>query len=120
MQPESMMRLAAEAIYEEQAEDILVLEIGALTVLADYFLIATGKNVNHIRTIADQIKVRAKAQGLKILREEGYEEGRWVVLDLGAVIVHIFRRQDREYYRLEQLWGEGKVTPFPFTNSKEV
>ena len=116
MQPEPMMQLIAEVIHEEQAGEVLVLEVAALTILADYFIIATGRNVNHIRSLADAAKDKMKEQGILVLHEDGYAEGRWVVLDFGAIILHLFRQQDREYYRLEQLWGEGKVMSYPFAD----
>jgi ribosome-associated protein len=108
--PEELVKLIATVMDEEQAADIRILEVAELTVLADYFLIATGKNSHHIKSISDAVSARTKAAAIPVLHSDGYEESHWVILDFGSVIAHIFRQQERDYYRLEQLWGEAKAT----------
>lgn len=109
MQPEELVDLIVLVLDEEQADDVRVLEVAELTVLADAFVIATGRNPNHIKSMATAITNKAKASEIPVLREDGYNEGHWIILDFGPVIVHLFRQQERDYYRLEQLWGEAQV-----------
>jgi ribosome-associated protein len=96
----------AEAALEEQAGDLLILDVNALTIIADYFIIASGRSAVQIRSIADNIEKQLQAAGEVVLRMDGYEEGKWVVMDYGSSIVHIFRQEEREYYNLENLWGD--------------
>lgn len=104
---ERYARLIADAALEENALDMVILNVGELTVIADYFIICNGRSTVQIRSIAENIeKVMQEKEGLLPLRRDGVEEGKWVILDYGSVIVHIFRPEERDYYQLGKLWGD--------------
>lgn len=79
--------------------------------LADVFLIVTGRNERNVQAIAGEVEDRLNAEGVKTLRREGRAEGRWVLLDFGDLIVHVFHEEDRMYYSLERLWRDCPVIP---------
>ena len=91
---------------KKKAADIVILNIGKLVVLADYFVILSGRNKKQNQAIALELMVQAKAGGLRLVGREGYEEGSWVLLDFGSVVVHIFQESLRSFYNLEFLWSE--------------
>ena len=93
---------------EKKARDVVILELAGLTDIADYFVIASGASERHVRTVADGVEQGMKAQGLLPLSTEGYDEGRWIIMDYGDVIVHVFLEELRELYDLESLWIEAK------------
>ena len=106
MNKEEMIQTISEAAFEEKADEVLVMEVADLTILAEDFVLITGKNVNHNRSLADAIIEKLAEHGENLLHNDGYDEGRWIVLDYGNVIVHLFRKEERDYYKLEQLWGD--------------
>jgi ribosome-associated protein len=95
-----------DAALDRKAEDIVVLDMRQLSSFADTFIIATGTSDRNVRSIADAISEAVTARGVKPLGVEGYEEGRWVLLDLDDIIVHVFQREVREQYDLERLWSD--------------
>jgi ribosome-associated protein len=97
----------ARITLDEKASEITVLGIGKLTVLADYFVIASGRSVIQVRGLAETIEDKIWLEaGVKPTRREGLPEGKWVVLDYGSVIVHLFREEERDFYKLENLWAD--------------
>jgi ribosome-associated protein len=98
----------AEAALDRKAQDLVALDVSELTSYADTLLIATSTSDRHARSIADSIREAATARGEHPLGVEGYEEGRWVLIDLGDVIVHVFQREVREAYDLERLWSDAQ------------
>jgi ribosome-associated protein len=96
----------AEAALDRKALDVVALDVGALTSYADAFVLATGTSDRHARAIADAIREASTRRGEKPLGVEGYDEGRWVLIDLGDVIVHVFQSEVREAYDLERLWSD--------------
>lgn len=103
-----LIRAAAE---EENARDIKVLEVGEITVLAEYFVIASGRSTVQVKSIAERIEDELLNQGEKPARREGFNEGRWVILDYNGVMVHIFRQEEREFYQLDNLWSDARRVP---------
>jgi ribosome-associated protein len=93
----------------KKAEDVEVIDVRGRTLLADYFLICSGTSRTHIKALADVLVVDGKTEGLRKDRMEGYSEGRWVLIDYGDVVVHIFSPEEREYYDIESLWKETAV-----------
>lgn len=79
--------------------------------LADIFLLVTGRNERNVMAIAGEIEDRLNEQGVKTLRREGRSEGRWILLDFGDLVVHVFHEEDRMYYALERLWKDCPVVP---------
>lgn len=97
----------AQQLYERKAQDILLLSVAHLTVLTDYLVIASGFNALQVKALAEHIDTKAQEKGMELRRVEGASEGKWIVMDFGGVIVHIFNHQEREYYRLDRLWADG-------------
>lgn len=77
--------------------------------IADYFVLLTGRSSTQVQAIADSIEEMLTGQGVRLLRREGYQEARWILLDFGSVVVHVFRDEDRRFYSLERLWGDARV-----------
>lgn len=102
----------AEVAEDRKAVDVRVLDIRKITLVADYFIIASAPNTIRVRAIADAIQERAREKGIKLLHSEGYQVGRWILLDYGSVVVHVFHEDERKFYDLERLWGDAEtVTP---------
>ena len=95
------MREAAE---DKKAEDIAVLDLTGRTIVADAFVVVTGRSVIQTRSIADAIVDAAEAAGVRA-RLEGHADGGWILIDLGHVVVHVFTPEQRQFYNLERLWG---------------
>ncbi len=93
---------------EKKAKDVILLDLSDLTDIADIFVIASGTSERHVKTISDSIEKGMKEEGVKPLSVEGNEEGRWVIMDYGDVIVHVFLESLRELYDLESLWIEAR------------
>ncbi len=89
---------------DKKAFDIRVLNISELTSIADFFVILSGNSQRQILAITDQIEEKMNDAGYKMLNKEGYRTGRWVLLDYGDIVVHVFHKEDREFYNLERLW----------------
>jgi ribosome-associated protein len=99
-------RRIAEAALDKKAEDLVALDVREQSSFADTFILATGTSDRHVRTIAESVVERAAELGETPLGVEGLNEGRWVLIDLGDVIVHVFQREVREHYDLERLWSD--------------
>jgi ribosome-associated protein len=104
---------AANAASDKKAERIVILDVSEQLVITDYFLICNGNNDRQVRTIADEVE-KALQENFKVkpYRREGEREARWVLLDYVDFVVHVFNREEREYYDLERLWSDAKVLPF--------
>jgi ribosome-associated protein len=100
------LTLIAEAAQERKVEDMVGLDVREISSFADTFIIATGTSDRHVRAVADSIEVALKARGEPPMGIEGYDEGRWVLIDCGDTIVHIFQREIRDHYDLERLWSD--------------
>ena len=98
--------LAAQEAYELKARDVVILDVRAFPALAEYFVICTGETKRHLRGIADRVEEAAGEQGCSVHHAEGYALGRWVLMDLNNVVVHIFEPETRDFYELERLWGD--------------
>ena len=105
MQPRRIAQLAWKAADAKQAVDPLILDISKLTTVAHYFLITHGNSDRHVRAIAQGIIDEIEKKDVRPWHLEGMREGRWVLLDFGSLIVHVFYRDLREFYGLERLWG---------------
>lgn len=90
---------------DKKGEDILLLDIMDKTALADYFVICSGKNPAQVKALCDEVEDKMEQRGLVLRRVDGYQEGRWIVLDYADILVHIFHREEREYYNIERLWA---------------
>ena len=91
---------------DKKASDIIAIHVGDHTIVADWFIIASGRNVPHVKALCDELEDQASAIGLEVKRKEGYDQGRWIVLDYGFALVHLFHPEERSYYNMERLWEE--------------
>jgi ribosome-associated protein len=104
---------AAAAAADKKAERIVILDVSKQLVITDYFVIASGANDRQVRTVAEEVERRlATAHGIKPFRREGEREGRWVLLDYVDFVVHVFLREEREYYDLERLWSDAPAMEY--------
>ncbi|MEW6178618.1 MAG: ribosome silencing factor [Chloroflexota bacterium] len=97
------------ALEDKKGENILLLDIQDIATFTDFFIICSGSSERMIESLADAVLENAKKEFQMIGKKEGYAQGGWVLVDLGDVIVHLFSPEQREYYRLEELWNAGKV-----------
>ena len=95
-----------ELLYNKKALDIKALYVADKTIVADWFIVCSGHAVQQVKTLADEVEDKAAELGLSVIRKEGYQEGRWIVLDLANILVHIFHPAEREYYNMERLWED--------------
>ena len=104
--PEVRARFIVDCAYSIKAEDIVVLDLRGLTIIADFFIICTGNSSIQIRAIAGKIEDKMREQGFRKLRIEGYQEASWILVDYGDVVVHIMAAEQREFYQLEKFWAD--------------
>ncbi|MGF9712762.1 MULTISPECIES: ribosome silencing factor [Paenibacillus] len=109
VQPEELMTLAVEAAEDKKAINIVTLNLSGISLIADYFVICHGNSETQVQAIAAEIRKKAEEKGVRIRGLEGMDTARWVLIDLGDVVVHVFHRDDREYYNIERLWSDAKV-----------
>ena len=102
---EEKITLCIRLAEEKKAEEILVLDLRGISSVTDYFFVCHGTSDRHVLAIADHILEMMKKTGYKVLGVEGYPEARWVLLDFGDLVVHIFYDENRRFYQLEKLWG---------------
>ncbi len=103
-----MAGLAIEALEDKKAEDIRVIDISEVSVLADYFLIASGKNRNQLQALADEVEEKLGRAGYPMKQSEGYDSANWILLDFGDIMIHLFDQENRLFYDLERIWRDGK------------
>lgn len=108
-QSKEMVKLACKALDDHKGEDIRVIEIGGITTIADYFVIANGTNTSHVQALAEAAEEMLGRNGYEPKRVEGAGTTSWVLMDYGDVIIHVFSREDRLFYDLERIWRDGKV-----------
>lgn len=96
----------AEVLNSKKAEDILLIDVSKVTILADSFVICSGRVPNHVKLLSDELEAMMASKGIVKIRQEGYAAGRWIVLDFGDIIAHIFHREEREFYNIERLWTQ--------------
>lgn len=106
---QGLVRLIVEAAEDKKAADIVIIEVGKVSLIADYFIIAEGASKIQVQAIAATIMEKTRAADFPLLHKEGYDEALWILLDYGAVIVHLFQPEQRRFYNLERLWGHAPV-----------
>ena len=105
--PQAM--LAVSTALDKKAEDVVLLDISSVSIMADFFMICTVRTDTHARAVRDAVTQALEQAGLKMRRREGSDASGWVLLDWGDVVVHIFGPSEREFYSLEKLWGDARV-----------
>ena len=99
-----------ETLYDKKALNILPIPVGDKTVLADWFIVCSGRATPQVKALCDELEDKAVGFGLTLRRREGYAEARWIVLDYGDILVHIFHPEERQYYNMEHLWDTDNGT----------
>ncbi len=107
-----LLAVAAEAADAKGAEDLVALDVSGPLPFADIFLVVSGRNERQVQAIASEIEDKLVGHGAKPLRREGRTQGRWVLLDFGDLVVHVFHDEERMFYSLERLWSDCPVIPF--------
>ena len=115
-----LLSTAAQAADAKQGADLVALDVSEPLPLADIFLLVTGRNERNVVAIAEEIEDKLLEDGAKALRREGRAEGRWVLLDFGDLVVHVFHEEDRMYYSLERLWRDCPVIPLQVANEQSA
>lgn len=104
-----MVKLAVAALEDKKAEDIKVIDIREVSVIADYFIIASGMNKNQVQALVDNVEETLGRAGYIPKQVEGYQTANWILLDFNDIIVHIFDAENRLFYDLERIWRDGKL-----------
>ncbi|TLM80488.1 MAG: ribosome silencing factor [Actinobacteria bacterium] len=105
--------LAAEAASDKKAVDLIAMNVADQLVVTDYFVIATGTSDRHVATIAEAVERRMRDAGVHCIGREGEREARWILLDFGDVVMHVFQPAEREFYRLDKLWNDAERLALP-------
>lgn len=103
-----MAKLAIKALDDKKAEDIRVIDISEVSVVADYFIIADGSNRSQIQALADNVEETLGRAGYTLKQVEGYNTANWILMDFNDIIIHIFDKENRLFYNLERIWRDGK------------
>ena len=103
-----MARIAYHALSDKKGEDIKVIDITGISVLADYFIIANGNSDSQVNALVDNVEEELHKAGYSLRQREGQASGSWVLLDFGDIIVHVFDKENRLFYDLERIWKDGK------------
>lgn len=108
MTVQEQAKAIAKLLDDKKAEDIRLIHVGDRTIIADYFVVCSGRSVPHVKALCDEVDEHKDSFELTRLRTDGYNEGRWIVIDFGTILVHIFHPDERAYYNIERLW-EGQA-----------
>lgn len=106
-----MARIAYDALEEKKGENTKIINISAISVIADYFIITTGGSNSQMNALVDNVNEKMHKAGYPLKQREGYGQGSWVLLDFGDVIVHVFDKENRSFYNLEHVWSDGEEIP---------
>jgi ribosome-associated protein len=113
-----LLTVAALAADSKQGEDLVALDVSGPLPLTDIFFLASGRNERNVQAIAGEIEDKMTEAGAKALRREGRAEGRWILLDFGDIVAHVFHEEDRMYYSLERLWKDCPAIPLELPVAK--
>ncbi len=108
-QSKEMVTLAIQALADKKGEDIRIIDIRQVSVLADYFIIASGANAKQVQAMTDNVEEVLGRAGHSPKQIEGYQSGNWILMDYRDIIVHVFCKEDRLFYDLERIWRDGKI-----------
>lgn len=107
-QSKEMAKIAYNALSDKKGEDIKIIDITGISVLADYFIIANGNSDSQVNALVDNVEEELHKAGYPLRQREGQASGSWVLLDFGDIIVHVFDKENRLFYDLERIWKDGK------------
>lgn len=103
-----MANKAVELLKSKKAKDIKLLDIHEISTISDYFVIATGHSSTQVQAMSDELEDKMKLAGYEMHHKEGFRNGRWILLDFGNIVVHLFHDEERQFYNLERLWVDAK------------
>jgi ribosome-associated protein len=109
MSQHELLEVAVKAADDKRAEDIVALNMQGVSLIADYFIICHGNSDKQVQAIAREIKDKAEEHGFNVRKMEGFDEAKWILVDIGDVVVHVFYNEERSYYNLERLWGDAPL-----------
>ena len=109
MDNKELVKAIYNALDDRKGEDIRILDISGVSVMADYFVIASGNNVNQVQAMADSVNEAMIANKLELKQTEGYGTGGWILMQYGYIIVHVCSKEERLFYDLERIWRDGKT-----------
>lgn len=107
--PEQLMNVVVEAVQDKKAMNVVTLNLQGISPVSDYYVVCHGNSETQVQAIATEVKKRAEKYEARVRGLEGFDTARWVLVDIGDVVVHVFHRDDREYYNIERLWSDAKV-----------
>lgn len=108
-QSKEMVKIAVAALEDKKGEDVRVIDIQNVSVIADYFIIANGANGNQVQALVDNVQEALYKAGHEECQIEGYQSANWILMDYKDIIVHVFSKEDRRFYDLERIWRDGKL-----------
>ena len=108
MTQKEMLKKIIKTLDRKKADGIQAIKISDLTILADYFVIASGNSSTQTKTLAEEVEYQLSLEGIEPERKEGFNGSNWIILDYGDVVVHVFYKETRDYYQLERLWSDGE------------
>lgn len=112
MLTDKQLQGAINVVEEKKGQNVTLLDLIGISMVTDYFLIVTGNSTTQVKAIADNLSEKLPDLGLPVLRIEGLQEAKWVLVDCGDFVVHVMTPDQREFYNLERLWGDAKVMTF--------
>ncbi|RAP76760.1 ribosome silencing factor [Paenibacillus montanisoli] len=112
VQSDELLQIVVKAADDKKAQNVVALDLKNISLVADYFVICHGNSDVQVQAITTEIRKQAEMSGARVRGIEGVDTGRWVLVDIGDVVVHIFHREEREYYNIERLWSDAKVVEF--------
>ena len=107
-QAKEMVKIAVKALEDKKAEDVKIIDIGGVSTIADYFIIANGSNQNQLQAMRDAVEEDLYKAGYPVKQVEGNSNSSWILMDYTEIIVHVFSKEDRLFYDLERIWKDGK------------
>ena len=113
LSPQAVANDAVKAAEDKKAYDVTVLDISGVSIIADYFIICSGRSTTQVKAIADYIQEKLNESGASPRHREGFREGKWVLLDYADVVIHVFLESERQFYNLERLWGDARIVGIP-------
>ncbi|MCR4806495.1 MAG: ribosome silencing factor [Lachnospiraceae bacterium] len=105
---ENIVKISVDALKDKKADNIKVIDISKISIMADYFIIADGSNINQLKAMCDNVEEKLAMAGIHPKQKEGYDNGGWILMDYRDVVIHIFDKENREFYNLERIWSDGK------------
>lgn len=109
MTSKEMAKIALEALEDKKGIDITVIDISSVSVMADFFIIASGNSANQVQALVDNVDEQLGKAGVSVKQVEGYRNANWILMDYNDIIVHVFDKENRLFYDLERIWKDGKI-----------